>query len=101
MSEKLTSSPGFRCIAPARITSSIPQTLVVRSGRRIEMQCAGVGPPTPDVYWTNRSRPVNSSQQGTLTIERASEENAGIYRCHAVNHLGRDVKETRIGTYTS
>ena len=101
MSEKLTSSPGFRCIAPARITSSIPQTLVVRSGRRIEMQCAGVGPPTPDVYWTNGSRRVNSSQQGTLTIERASEENAGIYRCHAVNHLGRGVKETRIGTYTS
>ena len=85
-------------VAAARITSSFPRILVVRSGRRVELQCDGVGPPIPDVYWTNGSRRVRSSHPRTLTLERATQHNAGIYRCHAVNHLGNDVKETRIGT---
>ena len=86
--------------AAPRITSDFPQILVVSSGRRVELPCAAVGPPTPDVYWTNEeSEHVGSSQPGTLIIEMVSQENAGIYRCHAVNHLGLDVRETRISTY--
>ena len=88
----------YICTAAARITSTIPQIVIVRSGRRVELQCAGAGPPSPVICWTNGSRRVQSSQPERLTIERVSQENAGIYRCHAVNHLGRDVKQTRIGT---
>jgi hypothetical protein len=86
----------LKITAAARITSYIPQTLVVRSGRRVSLPCVGVGPPAPDVFWTNGSKPINGSNPATLTIERASEDNAGIYRCHAVNHLGTDMKQTRI-----
>ena len=86
------------CIVAARVTSTIPRILVVRSGRRVELQCAGAGPPSPVVYWTKESRRLKSSQPERLTIERLTQESAGIYRCHAVNYLGHDVKETRIGT---
>jgi hypothetical protein len=82
--------------ASARITSTIPRTLVVRSGRRIELQCAGVGPPVPVVYWTKGSERLSNGQSGNLTIARVTEESVGVYRCHAVNSLGHDVKETKI-----
>ena len=61
--------------AAPRITSDFPQILVVSSGRRVELPCAAVGPPTPDVYWTNEeSEHVGSSQPGTLIL-RPHKEN--------------------------
>jgi hypothetical protein len=84
-------------VAAARITSDFSKILFVRRGERVELTCTAAGPPAPDVFWTNEeSKHVGSSQPGTLIIEMLSEENAGIYRCHAINHLGQDMRETRI-----
>lgn len=83
--------------AAARITSSFPEVVTVRSGESVQLQCDATGPPKPDVYWTKGSTRVGNSTSAILKIANASQQDSGIYRCHAVNHLGSDEKEIRLG----
>ena len=84
-------------IGGARITSSFASVVTVPFGGSVELECNGVGPPAPDLYWTKGSVRVRNSPQGRLTIADATLQDNGVYSCHAVNYLGRQEKETRIG----
>ena len=84
-------------IGGARVTSSFASVITVPFGESIELHCDGVGPPAPDTYWTKGSIRVRNISQGRLTIENATFQDADVYSCHAVNYLGRQEKEARIG----
>ena len=83
--------------APAIITSPISPIVAVRSQGELELRCAAAGPPSPDVYWTRGSQRLTSSEAGLLQIKNMSQLFVGVYRCHAVNRVGQDVKDTKIG----
>ena len=85
-------------VGGARITSSFASVVTVPFGGSVELECDGVGPPTPDLYWTKGSVRIRNSPQGRLKIANATLQDNGVYSCHAVNYLGRQEKETRIGT---
>ncbi|XP_062498835.1 neural cell adhesion molecule L1.1-like [Corticium candelabrum] len=70
--------------------------MVLEPGRNVTLQCSGVGPPAPDVYWTKGSVRIESEQKGQLRLPNVSQQDTGVYRCHAVNYLGQDVRQTRI-----
>ncbi|XP_062504646.1 roundabout homolog 1-like [Corticium candelabrum] len=80
----------------ARVTSKFPEFLSVSSGKSVVLQCDGVGPPAPDVYWTRGSVRLRTNKPGKLRIKHATVHNTGIYSCHAVNYLGHDVKNAKI-----
>ncbi|XP_062523403.1 hemicentin-2-like [Corticium candelabrum] len=94
--EKLRHEVPFTVIAPPRITSPISPIVAVRSQGELELRCAAVGPPSPDVYWTRGSQRLTSNKTGFLQIKNMSQLSVGLYRCHAVNRLGQDVKTTQI-----
>ncbi|XP_062508828.1 peroxidasin homolog isoform X2 [Corticium candelabrum] len=94
--EKLRHEVPFTVIAPAIITSPISPIVAVRSQGELELRCAAAGPPSPDVYWTRGSQRLTSSEAGLLQIKNMSQLFVGVYRCHAVNRVGQDVKDTKI-----
>lgn len=71
----------------------------VRSGSKAVLRCSSSGVPSPEVSWLlgatritgadGRVRPGTSE----LVIETAREEDAGHYRCNAVNDVGTASKE--------
>ena len=83
--------------APPRITSHISPIVAIRSQGELELRCAAVGPPAPEVYWTRGSQRLTSTEEGILQIRNMDESSVGFYRCNAVNRLGQDAKETNIG----
>ncbi|XP_062506265.1 roundabout homolog 1-like isoform X1 [Corticium candelabrum] len=83
-------------LAAARITSRIPVLMPLGRGGNLNLKCVGVGPPVPDVYWTKGSVRIKSEQKGQLRLTNVSQRDTGTYRCHAVNYLGRDVRETKL-----
>ena len=86
------------CVAAARVLSRFPEVVTVRAGQSFELQCAGVGPPAPEVYWTKGSVRLSDNGTGKLRIDNAAQRDSGSYYCHAVNYLGKEVKETKLGT---
>lgn len=80
----------------ARITSLFPSVITVAIGKSMEVTCDGVGPPTPDLFWTKGLVRIRDSPQRTLNISNATLEDNGVYSCHAVNYLGRQERQTRI-----
>ena len=78
------------------MTSKFPEFLSVSSGKSVVLQCDGVGPPAPDVYWTRGSVRLRTNKPGKLRIKNVTVHNTGIYSCHAVNYLGHDVKNAKI-----
>ena len=83
--------------AAARITSHFSALMILGQGGNVDLQCTGVGPPAPQVYWTKGSVRLESEDKGMLRLTNVSQNDSDVYRCHAVNYLGRDVKETRMG----
>ncbi|KAH7983143.1 hypothetical protein HPB52_009628 [Rhipicephalus sanguineus] len=71
----------------------------VRGGSQAVLRCAASGVPSPEISWLlgasritgadGRVRPGTSE----LVIETAREEDAGRYRCNAVNEVGTTSKE--------
>ena len=86
-------------VGGARITSSFASVVTVPFGGSVVVECDGVGPPAPDLYWTKGSVRIRNNPQGRLKIEKVRLQDNGVYSCHAVNYLGRQQKETRIGTH--
>ena len=62
----------------------------------MELRCHGTGPPDPEVYWTKGSVRMRNTPSGILKITNATQQDTGMYRCHAVNYLGRDMKTAKI-----
>ncbi|XP_042343288.1 immunoglobulin superfamily member 10 [Plectropomus leopardus] len=94
---------------PPRITTGPPPTVRALTGTPIQLNCAAVGIPKPDITWelpdrsvlsaAEQGRPMGSEllhPQGTLIIQRPKASDSGTYKCLAKNHLGTDSKITYV-----
>ncbi|NXA40370.1 IGS10 protein, partial [Eudromia elegans] len=92
-----------------RITSGPPRSVRTAPGTPIQLKCAALGAPRPQIAWElpNHSvlstgdpgRPSGSEllhPQGTLVILNPRPSDSGTYRCIAKNHLGSDSTVTYI-----
>ncbi|XP_074498347.1 immunoglobulin superfamily member 10 [Sebastes fasciatus] len=94
---------------PPRITTGPPPSVRVVTGTPIQLNCAAIGIPKPEITWelpdrsvlsaAEQGRPMGSEllhPQGTLIIQRPKASDSGTYKCLAKNHLGTDSKVTYV-----
>ncbi|XP_070983476.1 immunoglobulin superfamily member 10-like [Oncorhynchus clarkii lewisi] len=92
---------------PPRITAGPPPTVRAVAGAPIQLNCAAIGIPKPEITWelpdrsvlstAGKGRPTGSEllhPQGTLIIQRPTTADSGTYKCLAKNHLGTDSRVT-------
>ena len=63
----------------------------VTEGKDLQLHCASDGRPPPTVTWKKIAGLSNSAypQDQRLTIRNATRTDAGVYRCTAVNGIGK------------
>ncbi|XP_033971095.1 immunoglobulin superfamily member 10 isoform X1 [Trematomus bernacchii] len=94
---------------PPRITTGPPPSVRGVTGTPIQLNCAAIGIPKPEIIWelpdhsvlsaADQGRPMGSEllhPQGTLIIQRPKASDSGTYKCQAKNHLGTDSKVTYV-----
>lgn len=94
---------------PPRITTGPPPSIKAKIGTPVQLSCAAIGIPKPEITWqlpdlsvlssAVQGRPMGSEllhPQGTLIIQRPSASDSGTYKCVAKNHLGTDSKVTYV-----
>nr|XP_020471295.1 immunoglobulin superfamily member 10 isoform X1 [Monopterus albus] len=94
---------------PPRITTGPPPILRAMTGRPIQLNCAAIGIPRPEITWELPNHSVLSTAeqgwskgsellypQGTLIIQRPTASDSGTYKCLAKNYLGTHSKITYI-----
>lgn len=94
---------------PPRITIAPLPNVKAARGTPLQLSCAGIGIPKPEITWELPDRSVLSSTpqgrpmggellhpQGTLIIQRPSISDTGRYKCLAKNYLGIDSKVTYV-----
>uniref|UniRef100_A0A8C3X574 Immunoglobulin superfamily member 10 n=1 Tax=Catagonus wagneri TaxID=51154 RepID=A0A8C3X574_9CETA len=94
---------------PPRITSRLPRSILTRIGVALQLPCAALGVPRPEVTWempdhsmfsgrnNGRTRGIQSfHSRGTLVIQNPQTSDSGIYKCTAKNPLGSDYATTYI-----
>lgn len=94
---------------PPRITTGPPPSVKAVTGTPIQLNCAAIGIPKPEITWelpdrsvlsaAEQGRPMGSEMlhpQGTLIIQRPTASDSGTYKCLAKNNLGTDSKVTYI-----
>uniref|UniRef100_A0A914KKC3 Ig-like domain-containing protein n=1 Tax=Meloidogyne incognita TaxID=6306 RepID=A0A914KKC3_MELIC len=76
--------------------------LTVEPGQNVaNLECTVQGKPEPQVCWTRNGEPIymdgvhaiakkDDKGHHTLTISNAQKEDAGVYKCEAINKAGRD-----------
>ncbi|KAM3875186.1 immunoglobulin superfamily member 10 [Diretmus argenteus] len=107
--EALVTVPVIIIAYPPRITTGPPPNVRAMTGAPIQLNCAAIGIPKPEINWelpdrsvlstTGQSRPTGSEllhPQGTLIIQRSTASDSGTYKCLAKNHLGTDSKVTYV-----
>ncbi|XP_078083679.1 hemicentin-1-like [Mustelus asterias] len=78
---------------PPQISDSeMPQEVSVLLSSPLELVCAAVGVPLPEVSWVKDGVPLGSvlSDGEVLRIESVQVEDAGLYTCLATNPAGED-----------
>ncbi|XP_005105845.2 hemicentin-1 [Aplysia californica] len=86
--------------------SSHPQSRQASEGENVEFICgAPVGDPKPEILWRKDKKRLNIKEnsrlvvtdQGSLVIESATQEDSGLYQCVAKNPAGRrESKEAKL-----
>ena len=64
----------------------------IRQGQYVKLECLATGVPFPTISWTRGDEQLNDSSvtdNGTLIIQSAKQENGGEYKCTAKNTLGK------------
>ncbi|XP_041428649.1 vascular endothelial growth factor receptor kdr-like isoform X2 [Xenopus laevis] len=70
------------------------ESMVVNSSSTLFLECRVNGTPTPTITWLKNGyviKPASGIMQynSTLVIERVKKEDEGVYKCEAVNELGK------------
>ncbi|KAJ1172187.1 hypothetical protein NDU88_004037, partial [Pleurodeles waltl] len=80
-----------------------PRVLKVQVGHRVDIQCSAHGIPPPEITWSKDGSIVLidggqyvSSDDGTLSIDKAEVSDSGIYKCIASNIAGHDEADVTI-----
>uniref|UniRef100_A0A8D1QDC1 Matrix-remodeling-associated protein 5 n=1 Tax=Sus scrofa TaxID=9823 RepID=A0A8D1QDC1_PIG len=97
---------------PPRITSEPTPVIYTRPGNMVKLNCMVMAIPKAEITWElpDKSLLMAGSQprlyghrflhpQGSLTIQQATQRDAGFYKCSAKNILGSDSKTTYIHVY--
>ncbi|XP_038637840.1 LOW QUALITY PROTEIN: hemicentin-1-like [Scyliorhinus canicula] len=81
---------------PPQISNSqVPQEVSVVLSSSLELVCAAVGVPAPEISWMKEGVPLDGagsvlSDGEVLRIESVQAEDAGLYTCLATNPVGED-----------
>lgn len=80
-----------------------PKHVKVQVGQSVNIPCSAQGTPAPVVSWVKEGRSVLldglwrlSRPGGTLSLDRATLSDAGLYTCVATNIAGSDEVETTL-----
>uniref|UniRef100_H0XMI3 Matrix remodeling associated 5 n=1 Tax=Otolemur garnettii TaxID=30611 RepID=H0XMI3_OTOGA len=105
----VTSIPVIVIAYPPRITSEPTPVVYARPGNTVKLNCMAVGIPKAEITWElpDKSHLTAGAHarlygnrflqpQGALTIQLATQRDAGFYKCTAKNVLGSDSKTTYI-----
>ncbi|KAK2496242.1 hypothetical protein MC885_004305 [Smutsia gigantea] len=97
---------------PPRITSELTPIMYTRLGTTVKISCMAMAIPKAEITWElpDKSHLTAGAQarlygnrflhpQGSLTIQQATQRDAGFYKCTAKNILGSDSKTTYIHVY--
>ncbi|KAI1702784.1 immunoglobulin domain-containing protein [Ditylenchus destructor] len=100
---------GVQELAEAPVFTEGLKPVEVKEAENVKMSVAVTGKPEPEVEWFKDGRPIQidgdrisvqkEAQAGrhSLTLKDASQSDAGIYSCKAVNKAGRDETIARFG----
>lgn len=89
-------------VAKPRIAGENPTRIRTRTSARITLRCPVVGIPRPTVTWLRDGKEVSEGDRITilrdnsLVISTVEREDAGKYKCNAVNLLGNATKRTKL-----
>uniref|UniRef100_A0A8C6J207 Uncharacterized protein n=1 Tax=Melopsittacus undulatus TaxID=13146 RepID=A0A8C6J207_MELUD len=88
---------------PPRIMNRPPQTIHTIPGAAVQLHCAALGIPKPEITWELPDHSVVTTGHqgqasenrvlrppGTLLIQSPQPSDSGTYKCTAKNHLGSD-----------
>ncbi|KAJ3599918.1 hypothetical protein NHX12_033872 [Muraenolepis orangiensis] len=94
----------LRALEPARIVSNMTDQKVNMSATTV-LRCDVTGTPEPSVAWTKNNHTllessgvILSKRNQQLTIQRAKEEDGGLYTCTACNKRGCDSAQAFLTT---
>ncbi|XP_078498867.1 hemicentin-1 [Lissotriton helveticus] len=80
-----------------------PRVMKVQVGHRIDIPCSAYGIPPPEITWSKDGSIILidggqyvSSDDGTLSIDKAEVSDSGGYKCIASNIAGRDEADVTI-----
>ncbi|KAG3284232.1 matrix remodeling associated 5 [Ictidomys tridecemlineatus] len=108
----VVSTPVIVIAYPPRITSEPVPVVYTRPGNTVKMNCLAMGIPKAEITWElpDKSQLTAGAQarlygnrylhpQGSLSIQHATQRDAGFYKCTARNILGTDSKTTYVHVY--
>uniref|UniRef100_A0A0N4ZRH6 Hemicentin-1 n=1 Tax=Parastrongyloides trichosuri TaxID=131310 RepID=A0A0N4ZRH6_PARTI len=85
-----------------RIISPLPEIIYVVKGNELELNCKGIGIPSPQIYWQKdgiqiiQTPGINVDLSGNLKIENVDFTSSGKYSCIASNVVGKAFKTVDI-----
>ncbi|CAL8088024.1 unnamed protein product [Calicophoron daubneyi] len=93
--------------SPPKFQQPLLQPVTVKVGEPVTFESKVLGEPLPQVHWEHDGTPIpitglqrvhvsDTPPSHTLTILATQPEDAGEYRCVAVNPFGTDVNSTRL-----
>uniref|UniRef100_A0A3Q3GZ54 Ig-like domain-containing protein n=1 Tax=Labrus bergylta TaxID=56723 RepID=A0A3Q3GZ54_9LABR len=107
--EAVLSVPVIIIAYPPRISTAPPPNVKAVTGTSIQLNCAAIGIPKPEITWELPDNSVLSAAgqgrhlgsellhpQGTLIIQRPTASDSGTYKCLAKNSVGTDFKVTYV-----
>ena len=72
----------------APIITTQPTSISFAAGQKATVSCGAVGIPVPSVQWRKNQHEIAGATNTTLTIERVTEQDAGVYTAIFTNTVG-------------
>ncbi|KAF4523235.1 hypothetical protein B566_EDAN011461, partial [Ephemera danica] len=78
---------------PAIRSQSTGNSITIRKGGTVTLECKASGNPVPTITWTKKGGMLASGEHSvegfSLTLEQVDRHQAGVYQCTANNDVGQ------------